>query len=346
MIKKKLSLLLSCILLAVTALGCSAADSDHVKGTEVSDSAEEEEAADGKTLVVNIADFKAYPATSQIVIANEKGFLEEELAGVNAEANIVKYLNGPAINESFASDSVDLAPLGEFPAITGIANTDGQEIIALNIQDFGQSVIVKKDSGIHTISDLKGKKVGYGVGTAIQLVLQKLLENEGLSLDDISSVNLTEYADASNALLTGQIDVWMIGQPYVTTFLNENDNVETIADAENDPMLVTFVARTEFANDHPEVVIAFLKAMNDANEWIAENYDEAVSIVQKETGQDKESIEATFDNLNNTLLITDKEIDRLEYAAEYLKGEELIEEDFDIKDYIDTSFLEKIVGSN
>ncbi|MCC5643010.1 ABC transporter substrate-binding protein [Nostoc sp. CHAB 5824] len=64
----------------------------------------------------------------------------------------------------------------------------------------GSAIIVLKDSPIKTLADIKGKKVAYSRGTAQTFFVVKALEQAGLTISDIQSVNLT-IADGRAAFL-------------------------------------------------------------------------------------------------------------------------------------------------
>ena len=67
---------------------------------------------------------------------------------------------------------------------------------------------VRKDSGIETISDIKGKKVPWIVGNAsVNIKTEATLAFAGLTLDDVKIIELTSYAGQSDALVQGKIDV-------------------------------------------------------------------------------------------------------------------------------------------
>lgn len=312
-------------------------------GTEeaavVTEEAAETEGA-GEKIVINIADFKQYPATSQIIIADKQGFFEKELEGDHAEVNIVKFLNGPAINEAFAAGDIDIAPIGEFPALTGINNTRAQKIIATDIENVSEGIITRADSGINTLEDLKGKKLGFAIGTADQLLLEIFLEEGNLTIDDIQPINLPDPVDKNNSLISGAVDAIISYEPGTSTLQKEID-IKTVIDNSDYPVLVVFTARTEILDTYPEVVVDILKAIQDANEWIAKNPEEAVKIVSEETGIAAEDIKATFARLNNTLELDEAGVKRLERAVEFLAESDIVDESFVLKEYIDTSFADR-----
>jgi putative hydroxymethylpyrimidine transport system substrate-binding protein len=66
------------------------------------------------------------------------------------------------------------------------------------------SLVVLEDGPIHSISDLKGKTIGYSVGGFETALLKVMLEKEGLSLTDVKLVNVN--FSLSPSLFTGQAD--------------------------------------------------------------------------------------------------------------------------------------------
>ncbi len=66
------------------------------------------------------------------------------------------------------------------------------------------SLVVLEKSGITSIADLKGKTVGFSVGGFEDAVLGAMLKTAGLSLDDVTLVNIN-FA-LSPSLITGNVD--------------------------------------------------------------------------------------------------------------------------------------------
>ncbi len=65
-------------------------------------------------------------------------------------------------------------------------------------------LVVLADGKIKTIADLKGKTIGYSVGGFENTLLQVMLAKVGLSLNDVTLVNVN--FSLSPALLAGQVD--------------------------------------------------------------------------------------------------------------------------------------------
>ena len=66
------------------------------------------------------------------------------------------------------------------------------------------ALVVLESSGINTLADLKGKTVGFSVGGFEDAVLGAMLKTAGLSLADVTLVNIN-FA-LSPSLITGKVD--------------------------------------------------------------------------------------------------------------------------------------------
>lgn len=68
-------------------------------------------------------------------------------------------------------------------------------------------IVATGESGIKSIADLKGKRVGVGkVGSGVEQSAKKVLESAGLSYDDLARVSHTGYADSVTAMSNGNLD--------------------------------------------------------------------------------------------------------------------------------------------
>lgn len=68
-------------------------------------------------------------------------------------------------------------------------------------------IIVREDSGIETISDLKGKRVSPGIkGYGGEIAFRQILELNDMSYDDLAQVEYIGTSDGANQLRDGQLD--------------------------------------------------------------------------------------------------------------------------------------------
>ena len=80
-----------------------------------------------------------------LVIAREKGWLEEEFKAINAEVTWSEFPSGPPLLESLASNRVDLSTLGDGALIAGLDKKLPFEVIAqIGTGDQSQNSSTKK----------------------------------------------------------------------------------------------------------------------------------------------------------------------------------------------------------
>ncbi len=83
--------------------------------------------------------------------------------------------------------------------------------LKINESRGADAIVVTK--GINTVSDLKGKKVAYAVGTASNTLLINVLESSGLTAKDIDAYKVTDGVEAASAFKNGQVDAAVVWAP-------------------------------------------------------------------------------------------------------------------------------------
>ena len=133
-------------------------------------------------------------------------------------------------------------------------------------------------NSIGKIADLKGKTVAASApGTAPYFTLAWFLKKNGLSVKDVTVVNL-EPAAAAQAFVAGQNDAAMTYEPYLSTVRDNPQAGRIIATTLDYPMIMdTFGCTPKFLADNPKAAQA-----------LAQSYFEAVEMIRKEPAKSYE----------------------------------------------------------
>lgn len=68
-------------------------------------------------------------------------------------------------------------------------------------------IVATRESGIKTIADLRGKRVGVGkVGSGVEQSAAKVFESAGMTYDDLAQTSHTGYADSVQNMKNGNLD--------------------------------------------------------------------------------------------------------------------------------------------
>lgn len=132
------------------------------------------------------------------------------------------FVGGPPIIAAQTGGSLDVGWMAETPLIFAQAAGSPVKVVAVSkTVDGGGSpyaLVVKPDSPIRSIADLKGKSVSFMKGTVLHYFVARLLDKQGLSLRDIKTVQATGFG--TGLLDKGSADAITIGEPYLTQALD------------------------------------------------------------------------------------------------------------------------------
>lgn len=144
----------------------------------------------------------------------------------------------------------------------------GIQVVAVNT--LGVLYVVEKGDTVHSMADLAGRTIlSTGKGTTPEYLLRYLLEKNGLDPDkDVKIQYCSEATEVTAQMAAAQKDaIAVLPQPYVTAAGMKDPSLRVALDltAEwdkvSDSQLVTgvTVVRTQYAQEHPDVVEAFLQ---------------------------------------------------------------------------------------
>lgn len=231
---------------------------------------------------INVAYMPDLHGAAPIAIGEEKGYFKDESLKINA----VKFLSGPPEFQAMTSGTVDIAYIG--PGATFLAAQGQGVIISVDSLNTGDMVLTNKNSGIKEIKDLVGKTVGVPKGTSGEMILNLALKNNGIKPEQVNIVNM-EVSGAVSAFVSNQVDAVAIWSPYTNTIEKQlgKDNIVTLAsDKDFYPEYVfpqSWVVNPTFLKEKPELVKKFVSSWLKANDYRANNIDDAIKLTAKFT---------------------------------------------------------------
>ena len=223
-----------------------------------------------------------WPGFYPLLIAKEKGFFEKH--GVTVEPKFY----GTTTEEyaDYAAQNLDGMGLviGDLlPLSTG----DSSRIIMVtDFSNGADQVVASKD--IASIADLRGKRIGVKLGSFGELLVRKMLEENGMGVGDITFVDVApELLPAS---FGSQVDAGHTYDPFTSQSLAKGGHV--IYDSSDVPGLIPDVIAfsTKTVETRPAELQAFVDAWFEAQIWWKENPAEAAELLAKATGLKPEEI--------------------------------------------------------
>ena len=249
------------------------------------------------------------------MVADELGFFEEE--GLDVEGKI--FTSGPLVTESLVSGSIQVGMMGDTPAIIAVTKELPVTILASVAGGPERNrLMVRPEGGINNLSDLEGKRIGIPYGTSSHGGLYTLARQKNIDLDNLTLLNIRP-ADMVDALGTAQVDAVVVWEPTPSLIEAEGSGIELMTLKKINNQFPTFLMANKLLLDsNPEVGTKIINALDKANQFINNNWEEAVDIAARVTGLDKDVVDNAMDYIYYDLNLNQKTIDSFNQTAHFL----------------------------
>ena len=358
--KKILAFALTMVLGLGTLTGCGNAEAQTAQAADAAgeitagdvEKGNNDESAEKNTENADTADItteekvlrvaaQSYPLYSPINVAYELGFFDEEFDAIGASYTWTEFASGPLVNEAVAAGEGDVGFMADLPAI--IARSSGQDIQIVSGVSTGErslAVLVRADSDIQDIKDLKGKQIAYAFGSYAQHLLSLVLDQAGLGFDDVESINLGA-ADSPAALANGDVDAIVIWEQFITKLTEEGTAKVLIDGTGIKKSNMVLYSVKDFAEENPELIEAFIKATDRGAKYISENPKEAAAILAERYNVTEDEMIKIFGNFNFSVSLNDDDIKEITTVADYAYEAGIIANPVDGNAFINTTYLQE-----
>jgi NitT/TauT family transport system substrate-binding protein len=166
----------------------------------------------------------------------------------------------------------------------GVATT---QLFQLDKSYGADGMVVREATG--SIKDLKGKTVAASApGTSPYFVLAWMLKKNGLSIKDVTVVNM-EPGPAAQAFIAGQNDAAMTYEPYLSAVRNAPQSGKIIATTLDYPVVMdTFGCTPKFIAENDKAAKALTDSYFEALEMITKEQDKSYGIMGADVKQSAE----------------------------------------------------------
>ena len=217
-----------------------------------------------------------WPGWYPLVIAQEKGLFEKH--GVEVELTFFPLYSQALPN--LDTRKVDAATLVVGDVLPLASQGEAKIVLITDTSDGGDSIMASSD--VPSPADLRGKRIGVGLGTFGEVLVREMLERNHISVGDVTLVDVPP--ENLPAELGKTVDVGHTYEPFTTEAVQKG--YHTIFSSADTPGLIpdVFVFNSDVTAERPEDVRAFIAAFFEAQEWWIANPDEAAALIAQATG--------------------------------------------------------------
>lgn len=282
LIVKPILAVLMVLMCGMIFTGCS-----KDSGKENKESSEESSEDDKKVS----AEFNVAVMKGPTAIGFIKAWDDSDEGLTDNKYNVTAYGTADEITAGLIKGEIDIAAVPATVAQALNTRSEGNIKVAA-INTLGVLYMISDMEGIDSVSDLKGKTIyTTGKGTTPENVLNYVLEKNGLTPgEDVIIEYKTEATEVAAVMSNMEGAIAMLPQPYVTTVLSKQENMNIVLDMNEEwnkvsdgaPLVTGIVVVNSSAIENKkEAFSEFLEDYKASVEYVNSNVEEAAKLVGK-----------------------------------------------------------------
>lgn len=246
-------------------------------------------------------------------IAREKGYFTAN----GLDVTFKEYEIGLKATEALFKGEADIGTGAEFVFVSYSFDHPELKILSSIVTSEVNEVIARKDRGIKTPADLKGKRIGVTFKTKAEFFLARLLVYNRVAEKDVEFVDIPS-PKLKEALIQGVVDAVATWEPFVSDLKTQlGEKAVSWPTQSGQEFYYLLISRDEWIRKHPGTVTRLLKAMVQAEEFMRTNTDEAQGIVGRLFGYKPEYVRYIWTKNNFTVQLPQSLIMSMEEGARW-----------------------------
>jgi len=262
------------------------------------------------------------PSSALIHVALDQGYFKQEYLDI-----IPSYFPSGkrALVNGLLKNKVDYITAADIPfAWKSFEHKDLRVLASIYNADNTNSIIARKDAGIETLKDLKGKHIATQKQSAVHYFMHLVLNEQGLSNEDVT-ISFFKAEQLPVKLAAGEIDAFSMREPYISQAIGklgaDNSLVFSLPGLYiQDDLLVTNRQQLE---RQPEVSRSILRALIKAEEFVRQQPEQAKTIVARQLKIEPQKINSVWNTFTLSVGLEHPLLLRLERQASWMIEEKL-----------------------
>ncbi len=257
------------------------------------------------------------------------------------------FTSGPPLLQAEGAGAVDIGSVGNAPPVFAAAGGDKIAIVgAFRSNPLGSALLVPAGSPIHTIAQLRGKRIAVAQGSSAHYHLLTVLKKAGLTIHDVTAEYVQPAAGLA-ALTSGHVDAWDIWSPFAEEAeAQDHARVFVSGTGFGSPYSFTVASRAALADPGKAAAIrTYLKLLNQAHAWAASHQHSWASFWAQGTGLPTGiMVSATRDTAATAVPITPAVVSSEQQVADAFTAAGLIPGHVNFASYVITSYNDTAGG--
>ena len=219
-------------------------------------------------------------SSTLISLLKSNGDLEKALAKQDVSISWHEFPNGQPLLEALNVGNIDVSAdvADTVPVFAQAAGAQLTYFAQEAPSPSAQAIIVRDDSPLRSVAELKGKKVAVTKAAGSHYLLLAALAKAGLKFSDIEPAYLTP-ADGRAAFENRKVDAWVTWEPFLSG-AQQQLPTRTLADGQQlADYQRYYLTSTAFAKNNPQVLAVVFDELVKTGDWLRANPRAAAQVL-------------------------------------------------------------------
>ena len=255
------------------------------------------------------------------------------------QVELVYFASSLDIEKAVVNGNIDFGEYGTTAALLAGAQGDPQVLIG-DAARKGAAIVVRADSPIKTVADLRGKKIANFPGALQDVLLRAKLKEAGLDPNkDVQLIKIT-WAEMPIALQRGDVDAYAGSEPNPTIAVAEGYGriLSYPYDTPIGSLNSALATSKAMIEKDPQLVQAIVCAQKAAYEYMEKNPDEWIDAGRRLFGFDPKVTKASMVNVGIGWELSDEYVASFKAMGKALLDMKIIDREPDYNAMIDQRF--------
>ncbi len=253
-------------------------------------------------------------AASAIYIADKLNFF----AANGVKVTLRPFEVALASYQAMLKGEVDVSGPTEYVIVGGAFRNEKISAVSTIVKADLLSIIGRKDHGIEKVSDLAGKRIGLMRNTILEFYLGRFLDLHGLSIHDVTLVDMN-FSEGVGSIKKGEVDAVVTSPPFYDSIKSSLGAGAVGWSVQSGQWLYgVLTGRNDWITRNQGLLVRLLKALEQANLYLAQHPKEAKAIVQKRLHLDAGTVDRIWQRNLFSLTLDQSLITAMEDEARWM----------------------------
>ncbi|MGW3311568.1 ABC transporter substrate-binding protein [Streptomyces sp. NPDC001073] len=268
----------------------------------------------------------------------------DALKGAQYKVKWAEFEGAAPLYQAVQADAADTGYSADLPALQALSGgVKVKNVAALKNDGTHVGIVVRKNSGIDSVQDLKGQKVvvSSAKGSISEYLLANVLRQNGLSYKDVK-VQYLLPTDAQAAFASGKIKIWATFGVYQAVGLEQGGKL-LVDGADGRVSGYGFINASEkaLADSGKKTALSdFLQRLSTALKWTSTHQDAYAKAIEQRNGADATVAKTLASAAYSQVLPVTSDVNTtVQQVADLMNSIGVLDPNVDVAESTDTSLL-------